>query len=437
MGAEDSKPTRRAVVASSALLFGGCTSRSNVGGTSGDDGSNGNGTGSNGNGDGSVEERTADVEPNVEPPYRGRFVADGRPVENFEDLGRWSAANDGAVDADGDVRFAGTQSLAFEGTGRSAAVGDYRADPIDLSDEHLSIAANFKEPVGLDRIYLIAEAPDNENRIAWKLQYSTGLEWQRHDLAVLDTEGEPDFADVRRLNVVVNAPEDADVAFRLDDLRAHPRPDTGKVLFRFDGCHREHYERYFPVLEDRDYPGMATVTRDLVSVDDEDRMSVRQLLDLQDAGWEFPNHTTTGQDVRELSPDEFRADVEAMNGWFEEYGIERGTDLFVYPYGLYDGESLEVVDEQFDLAFATGGQTTYPPTNPLTVRSVAADVDLERTETAIDRAAAHRSVAVLRFEDELSGEEFEAVVDRVADVEDRIEVVSGTDLADAAARDPD
>lgn len=456
--------SRRTVLASSALLFSGCMARLS---TEGEPEEPGDGTAGNEEADGSsgssaegstdgrdddssdsdgsnesdesdapdVDDRTADVDPDVDPSYRGSYVRDGRQVDNFELLDHWTVAEGGEVGIDESYRFAGTQSLSYEGTGRTVLVGDYRGDPLDLTDADLSIAANFRE--GTDEVWKVqvfGEAPDSDNELVWELPYlGKDVEWQRLNLAPIGAKGDPDPSDVRRLKVVASPSDDrTTLGFNLDDLRAHPKPERGKIVFRFDGCYAVHHEDYFPVLQDHGYPAMEAVSKGSVSVDYEDRLSVQQLYDLDDAGWDLCNRLTSEWDVTEMSEAELRRDVEEMNDWFDGYDFENDGDLFVYPTRTYDGESLAVLDDYFDLAFAVGplDTTNYSLTNPLTVNSFPARYGIEETKAVIDRVANFRSVGVLMFHDEYSREEFEEVVRYVADNDDRLDVVAGRDLAD-------
>jgi len=376
-----------------------------------------------------VEDRTTDVEPDVTPAYQGVFIQSGRTVDNFETLDRWTVRKGGTAEVDTDQRFAGRQSLSYEGTGRTVVVGDYRANPIDLTDEDISLAAKFEEPIDVQpTFYVVGEAPDHDNQVLFGTPYdgNKAAGWQRFDLAPIDTDGDPDLTDIRELKLVVNASDDTAVKFNVDDLRAHPKPDSGKIIFRFDDSHERHYTDYFPVLQDHGYSAIEAVVKQ--SVGHSDRLSVQQLLELQEAGWDLCNHTTKHQNIRHLSDGELRRNVREMNDWFDQYGIEQGTDMHVYTFSAYDGQSLDVLSEHFEMAFGGGGATNYSLTNPLTVNSFNAESGIEETKELLDRVASNRSLAVLMFHDEFSRAEFREIVEHVAANDDRLDVISGSDL---------
>lgn len=375
-----------------------------------------------------VEDRTADLKPNVAPAYQGAFVQSGRTVDNFETLDHWTVRKGGTAEADADHRFTGTTSLAYEGTGRTVVVGDYRADPLDLTDEDISLAAKFDEPIDTQpTFYVIGEAPDHNNQVLFGTPYdgNKAAGWQRFDLAPVDTDGDPDLTDIRELKLVVNPSDDTTVKFNVDDLRAHPKPDRGKVIFRFDDSHECHYTDYFPVLQEHGYPGIEAVVKQ--SVGHSDRLSVQQLLEFQEAGWDLCNHTTKHQNIRHLSDDELRRNIREMNDWFDQYGIEQGTDMHIYTFGAYDGQSLDVLSDHFKMAFGGGGATNYSLTNPLTINSFNAESGIEDTKELLDRVASNRSLTVLMFHDGYSRSEFREIVEHVAN-DDRLDVISGSDL---------
>ncbi len=381
-----------------------------------------------------AEDRTVEQRPNVNPAYQGRFITTGRVVDNFENLARWEARNGGRLVADGVTHFAGLQALSFEGRGRAELVADYSDDPVDLTDSSLSFAANFQRPNDEEpTFYLFADAPDASNRVVFSTPY-TGVKragWQRIDIPVVDTVGSPDLSDVRTIRIGATAADNGRISFHLDDLRAVPRPDRGKLIFRFDDSHALHYDEYFPVLEEYGYPGIEAVVKN--NIGNADRLTVEDLHAMQDAGWDLCHHTTDHQNITTLSPAELRRDIEAMSDWFAANDIERGTDMYVHTYGAYDAKSLDVLGDHFAVGFADGRTTNYSLTNPLTVGGFNAEKGMDRTKGMIDRVAEHRSLGVLMFHEQYSRAEFRELVEYVARKGDSIDVISGSDLRDHLA----
>lgn len=372
--------------------------------------------------------RRVDTDPSVTPDYMGRFIPGGRMVDNFEDLTRWTVKEGGELKADPGRKFAGVQSLKYEGTGRVVLTGDYRADPIDIEGEDISFGAYFDKPSdGQPRFQLTAYAPDYDNRIVFSHPSLSTKDagWQRIDIAPRATFGSPDLADVRELRLSMNVSDDSTARFWFDDLRAHPKPEKGKVIFRFDDTHRIQYTDYYPVLAEHDYQGMLSIVKRALGR--ADRVAVKEALELQDEGWDMINHMTEHQNITELSNAQLERDIAEMNDMFDRYGFERGTDMHTYTYGAYDGRTLDVLKDHFEVAFGGGAPTNYNLTNPMIVGSYNAEAGIDSTKQMLDRTANHRSLLVLMFHDRYDREEFERIVNYIAD-EDRLEVITGTDL---------
>ncbi|MFC7156859.1 polysaccharide deacetylase family protein [Halomarina halobia] len=369
--------TRRAFLATGALALGaGCTSPFDPGSNRSGPANAPNGTATESEANGTKETETPTPEPGtVTPEYQGRYFPGGRLVDDMGDLSRWSGA--GTVTGDGDVYFEDPQSLRYEGRHQVTLAGDFSDDPIDLSDAALSFAAYFDTPQTQPTFALAAHAPDADNRVEFTHPYAANydLRWQRYDVAPTRTKGSPDLSAVTKLTVNMYAGDDRPIRFWLDDIRAHPKPDRGKVIFRFDDCHRHHYTDYFKALDEYGYPGIEAVVKR--EIGRPGRLTVPHLHRMQDAGWDLCNHTTAHQNLAELSNGDIRANVEEMTAFFDEIDITKGTNFLVTPFGAHDGRTLDVTAEHFDLACGGSSPLNYTLTNPMRVGGSDVDGDLE------------------------------------------------------------
>jgi peptidoglycan/xylan/chitin deacetylase (PgdA/CDA1 family) len=368
----------------------------------------------------------------VNPPYQGDYIRSGRTVENVEDLSNWNGREESDLVPDTATKFSGTQSMKFEGAGRSVIHGDYEDNPVDLSDSDISLAVNFHEPTdATPAFYLTAHAPDPDNAIQFKTYYdaSKDINWERLDLAPTSVVGNPDLSDVRSLLFTVVASSGQSVSVNIDDIRAHPKPEKAKLIFRFDDTHTTHYEDYFPVLQEHGYPGIEAVVRSKVG----STLSVDQLLELQDAGWDLCNHMTRHQNITNLSNRKLQEDIDEMDSWFANHDMNPGLELHILTYGDYNGRTLEVLSENFDVVFGGGGPTNYDQTSPMVVGSYNAENGIKGTKEMINDAAKHRSLLVLMFHNKYSRSEFKEIVGYVAAREDKIDVINGSNLQEHLA----
>lgn len=367
------------------------------------------------------------AEVNPTPPYRGRFIDGGRELDNFEDVSHWS----GDIAPSTDRYFTGSQSLKLHSTaGEATAVADYSADPLDLRGVDLSFAYYPDLPDRQPSLFVDLLAPDGDNRLQFRWTYHgyNDLGWQRLDIAPFKTVGEPDLSRVEKVRISLNADR---IRVWLDDFRAHPAPDAGKIILRFDDTHEHHYTDYFPLLSEYGYPGIEAVV--LNSVGHHDRLSVNQMQEMQSAGWEMLSHTAGHKDVTKLSEAALREDLETVKGWLTEHGFERSAGYLIYPYNHYDGASLAVLDDYVDLAFAGGGLTNVAVTNPLTIASVDAEESAARPLKAIDLAAKHRQLLVLMFHT-IDTRQLKKILDHIRDKGDRLDVINASQLQEEFSR---
>lgn len=361
------------------------------------------------------------------PPYRGRFIDGGRELDNFGDLSHWS----GDIAPAANRHFTGSQSLKLHSAANEAtAVADYSANPLDLRGVDLSFAYSPDLPSRQPSMYVDLLAPNRDNRLQFRWTYHgyNDLGWQRLDIAPLETTGKPDLSQVEKVQITIDAVR---VRAWIDDFRAHPAPDAGKVILRFDDTHEHHYTDYFPLLSEYGYSGIEAVV--LNDVGQNDQLSVAQMQEMQSAGWEMISHTTGHDDVTKLSEAALRKNLKTVKGWLTKHGFERSAKYLIYPYNNYDGKSLSVLDDYVDMAFAGGGLTNVAVTNPLTIASVDAEESLTRTLKAIDRAAKHRQLLVLMFH-VIDTHQLETILDHIRDKGDQLDVINASQLQDELSR---
>ncbi len=354
-------------------------------------------------------------------PSLDRFVVEGRQLDDLEAVSHWSGD---VTPADG-RSFTGSQSLKVQSsTGKAIAVGDFSDDPLDLEGEDISLAYYPDLPNAQPSVYLELFAPDRANRLQLKGTYDghVSMDWHRLDIAPHRTFGDPDLSTVERVRFII---DDDSIRVWIDDLRAHPSPDSGKVILRFDDGSLRHYTDYFPLLSEYGYPAIAGVV--INSVGNDSQMSIEQLQEMEASGWEILSHTMDHDAITDLSADELRADLSASTEWLTEHGFGSSTGYFITPYNNYDGDSLDVLDEHIDLAFTGGGPTNAALTSPLTVPAVNPEKEATQTLRAIDFAAEHRQLIVLMFHG-INTDRLETICEHIQSKGDQLDVITASEL---------
>jgi len=366
----------------------GCVGSQSSPGTTNETASNATGTTGN-------ETTTTNAKPDE------RFRLDGTTVvEDFEDLSAWSAAS-GSLEAS-DERFRGSQGMRI--TASKPSSGDAfawatRSVDWDLSDETLSLAVNTASPVDNVVVAVRLLAPDTNNSLtmAELVRIRDDQGWMRLDLATRDFDGNPDLSSVSKVQLGMRAASGA-IDFVVDDLRTVPRPDKGYVVLSFDDSLHSHYSEAFPTLKKHDMVGnVGTITGDVGS---DGSLTLDQMTEMRDAGWEFASHATSDASLLDLSTQDTWLAVNDAHDWLTNHGFETGAKSFVYPHGEFDDSLVQFIGKYHDQAFryldplsAGSGKIT----DPLTIGRGNAAYSLVDSKTAVNYAEHFHTVTPLTF----------------------------------------
>ena len=383
-------------------------------------------------------EPTAEARPPDDDDGDGSLDLPGESIEDFETLDGWASMIDaGDLEAETDDPYAGSQSArltAAEDTDR-AAVYQVRSGGTDLSDRNLSLAVNF---TGRDQLHLTLElhAPNSRNAYAMDRTLTGPTDrWVRVDFGTSEIDGDPDLTDVREIRLTARRRGDqsGSIDCRIDDLRAVDRPETGKVVFLFDGTLESHYEHALEPMADYDFAGVEAVIYEALG--ESDRLTIDQLEELDDAGWDMAARPRTGaQYLHDYSPEEQEGAIRRTKAFLENRGFEDGARHFVTPRNVLGPETIDLVREYHEQAFRYGGSpNALPLTDPHNV-GVFSGTDGETTKRYVDRAAEYGQLAVLHFEhvgeDGLSTDDFEDLLEHIDDAD--VEVVTASELLEGS-----
>ncbi|NHN47077.1 polysaccharide deacetylase family protein [Halostella sp. JP-L12] len=368
----------------------------------------------------------------VEFDARRRFGCRGELLDGFEDLSVWETYA-GRLDAAEGSAYAGSQSARLTAAPDDGRAWIYRKfdSPLDLSDRDLSLAVRLEAPES-ESVVVQLLAPDRENQIVLsKGVWRAG--WMRVDLGPSAVRGDPDLSDVRELRIQLPVGEGDEGRLLVDAVRTTPKPDRGAVMLTFDDNHRTQYETAFPVMDRYGIPGTVGVIHRAVDYDA--TMSVDEMRELRDAGWDMASHPQLDRSFRQLSPGEGRTAFRESKRWLVDEGFEDGARFLVWPFGKYDADAVSAAARYHYLGFAGGGSPAGARvTEPLVVGRVTGD-DPERTAAMIDLAERYNLLTVVRchtvgVDDDkyVSTEGFERIVEHL-DAAD-VNAVTPSDLWD-------
>lgn len=129
----------------------------------------------------------------------------------------------------------------------------------------------------------------------------------------------------------------------LEPAQPPPNISRGMVTFTFDDGYESTYTVAYPILDKYGLTGTVYVIPSLVGT--EGHLTLEQLHELADAGWEIGSHTMTHPDLTEISLQEAEVELAASKAWLEGAGFR--VDSFACPYGEYNDAVVELVKKYY------------------------------------------------------------------------------------------
>jgi hypothetical protein len=239
------------------------------------------------------------------------------------------------------------------------------------------------------------------------------------------------------------------VSITLDSIVVNKQPAKAKVVFTFDDGWVSQYQTAFPILLKYGFTGtigcIPTWVGTKADPSYEVVMTIEQLRELQDYGWEIANHTYTHQRLDNLTITQAIQDVEQCKNWLITNGFAKSSSMLIYPYGSHI-ETTKSVDfakiVRFGRTLVEGLESPNPPEK---LRVKTRNMVRARTPATfkehIDDAISSGSTLIFtnHIIDDLTVEndpyemaygiaDFKEIVDYVYQNSDKIDVVSLSDL---------
>lgn len=387
----------------------------------------------------SSEEAEDDTTENgAEPTSEDETGSESEPFDDFEDLSDWESPI-GSLSADADRSYIGSQSARLEaGDDDQIRIVRDLAEPHDFSGLRPGLALATETEEADFIVQLIDEDGD---RIDFRQRIHAGTPLVQCNFGVAGIDGDPDLGAVSAIQLVRWVGDDDKGPVWVDDLRFVEAPETGRVMLQFDGGYETDYTRALPVLEEYDYPAVSFLATGRIRDDDGDEGAhlVRdQVAELADAGWTIGSHSAHGTNLADPPGDrDPEAEIRDAVAWLEDEGFEEGARYFSYPVGRYDGDTLELVAEHHEVAFAGLYPSQGVATNPHLCSRVA-DPDADRARSILDLTAEMGGITALAFGelDDNSRSVLEETVDHLADLESAgdLEVIRPVDVEESFVR---
>ena len=118
---------------------------------------------------------------------------------------------------------------------------------------------------------------------------------------------------------------------------------SSMITFTFDDGCLSTYTKAFPILEKYSYP--ATVFIITSTLGEPGYMTIEQVLDLADKGWEIGSHTVSHPDLTQLTDYQLNYELLESKRYLESFGLK--VENFASPYGKYDERVIKAVAQYY------------------------------------------------------------------------------------------
>ena len=349
-------------------------------------GSNGNGNSTDNTTDTNSTDSGPDPEPEPEPEEPTLFL-DGDPRDELwdrgeswqdcESLDEWEVLS-GSLEPATDNTYRGSQSAHLTSAGDGEVRVRIPLEGYDLTETTFSLAMYIDSPGNHYSPSFDVNAPECGRELNFRTRHKIDEPgWIRYDLGISLTSA---LKSTDESYMTISWAGDVD--WYLDDIRAVPVEQDPKLFVQFDDSLRTTYDTAFPIMEEH---GITATIFAITGREGASRhLTLEQMEELQDAGWEFGSHTHTHRRTGELSLDEQREELEKSKEWLLDHGFTQAASTFAYPFGSFTTDTMDLAADYYD--FATHGQRgsmNRSVSSPLSVNRHPAD-NAERAMALID-----------------------------------------------------
>ncbi|WP_049903485.1 polysaccharide deacetylase family protein [Halococcus agarilyticus] len=326
---------------------------------------------------------------------RTRAHATGRPLSTITRREEWTATG-GTTAGWQDVGGETAKRLVSPASATRPGMSTTFAEPLDLTTLALSVGVSLDRPAE-EIVQLRAFAPDEDNQLYMQRYLQRRAGTVRLDVAPGRTIGSPDPTAVEGLSIESFTGAGKPIELGVGGLRVRESPRRrGAVILTFDDGHHTQLDVAKPILDEFGYPGVVGVVPWLVEEDD--RISARELHGMVADGWEMASHPQRRDTpLPTLSKSRQRDAIERSKRWFVEEGFAGRGETLIWPFGAFDERTLDLVGEYHRLAFGGGASPApWAITEPGWVPRVNGD-DPAAVRQAVDAAARFGTVATVMY----------------------------------------
>lgn len=339
--------------------------------------------------DNGSDENSDEAPPHEEPPT-------SRRVDAFEELASWWIAG-GTLSAEHDTVLSGSQAARIE-VPEEEVRPSIRLSfdvPIDITGSRPQLGLRSEHGHLRPWIRCVDETGDY---IDFRTFIPEALRFQMFDFGIADIEGKPDLTSIEEVRIE-DFIGDERREILADELRASPVVDPGTIVIQFDDTLETDATRALPLLEAHDMTASTFINPGYLGreVGGRQRLDLRQLDALHNAGWDICNHGMTHANLAEVDEATKRAEITEAADWLVDHGFEDGARYFAYPFAAYDQSAIDIVADHHELAFDAGYPAVGRSANPYLIQRSAADPTFAEARDQIDLTAKYGGITTIYY----------------------------------------
>jgi peptidoglycan/xylan/chitin deacetylase (PgdA/CDA1 family) len=260
----------------------------------------------------------------------------------------------------------------------------------------------------------------------------------RADFTAYGGAVDADWTTITLVGVVVNSKAGVTLNVTLDDMRAVNDHYAGKVTLRFDDGLTSHYTVARERMDTYGYRGVSAVITAFVGTTG--YLTLSQLKDMQDRGWDIVSHSVTHRFFTELTDPEVISELGDSQKWLIDNGFIKGSRFLICPGNTLTTSQFELIRAvyigSYGRAQAEGSSYPYfrsiPPFDPYNLGNgfpVTSSTPLGDVEAYLDKVKTYNAWGTVYFHD-LTGMEalFQSIIDYIHSI--GVEVVTLSDIFD-------
>lgn len=330
---------------------------------------------------------------------RGLLWDNGSQWQSGEQLDEWKVLA-GSAEISTNQAYRGWQSIHMTAAGDGRTAVRIPLDGFDLTKTSFSVAMYIETPGPQIGPSFDVNAPACEAQLHFRTRHKIDKPgWIRYDLGISHTSA---LESTEESYMTISWAGNVD--WYLADIRAVPVEEEPRLFIQFDDSRRTTYDTAFPIM--REYGIEATVFTITGREGYRSHLTLSQMEEMQDAGWEFGSHTHTHRRTGELSLDDQRTELEKSKEWLLDHGFTQAASTLAYPFGSFTTATMDIASEYYNFAtHVQYGATNRTINSPLSVNRHLGD-DPEKVRELIDLLLDERiptDTLVLCYHDVIEG----------------------------------